>query len=346
MKRALMVAAFAFGAVSVAADEVTIIDRSKLRVRVSPLGEMMVNQPFRLAGVPFVGTTVDVKFWTAATSGAGSAATQAGGVGTVSSGTANSGYGQFSSVQAGRFMFAHPIHFRAAVRIPDTTEAACTRRWGAFSISTVTPQDGHYFEVSPTGVLSVVSVTGGTATAVPSTSFNGRVSGYSLDDKVHAYEIVYFTMGVWFYIDNTLVHTTIPTTAPLTATLDVPATITAVNSASGTESGSVTMWNAILERIGRPLTEKTSYYHATGQEAGEILKRGSGVIHSLEISSVSVNSVVTIYDNTAASGTIIWASGTMPAITAPFSVKLDLPFWTGLTLVVATADCSLVAIYE
>jgi len=331
---------------------VILSDRARFDGRLSPIGGLQVDEPYRLAGVPFEGATVDSNFWAAINSGAASAAGQTGSVATVTSGTANSGYGQMSSVQKARFMFAHAHLYRAAIRVPDVTEAGVTRRWGAFSVSTVTPQNGTYFELDEAGALSVVCITGGTPTATASGSFNGDTATdgangtYTVDANVHAYEIAYFTTGAWFFIDDVLIHELIPTTAPFSVTSSVPITSTAVNSAGGTESGSLETWNAIINRMGRAVTSPTSHFHAVGQTAGTVLKRGPGEVHLVTLSAISVNSVVTLYDNTAASGTILWTSGAMPAQAQPFSVGLGMPFQTGLTLVVSAADAGATVVYE
>jgi len=153
-------------------------------------------------------------------------------------------------------------------------------------------------------------------------------------------------MGAWFFIDDVLVHEMLPTTAPFAATLSVPITATSVNSGSGTESGSLDLWNAIVNRMGRAQTEVDSYYHATGTDAGAILKRGPGQLHTLAIGLVANTCVITLYDNTAASGTVLWASGAIGAQTKPFTVALNAPFHIGLTLVVATANATLTVTYE
>jgi len=77
-----------------------------------------------------------------------------------------------------------------------------------------------------------------------------------------------------------------------------------------------------------------------------VLKRGGGTIHRLAISGVAVNSAITLYDNTAASGTILWASGAMLANTQPFILELGIPFFTGLDLVIATASSTVTVVYE
>ena len=90
-----------------------------------------------------------------------------------------------------------------------------------------------------------------------------------------------------------------------------------------------------------------SYYHAAGTTAGVTLKVGAGILRKAIVSQISNNSAVTLYDNTAASGTVLWTSGALAANALPFEVDFDgVNFSTGLTFVVATANCSIVWIYE
>ena len=288
----VLLAATAHAQIDLNPRDAILYDRSEFRIRFSPIGSIQSSSPFRIVGITFEGAVADTKFWTYTTNGAGAAAGQATGVATMSSGTANSGYGQLTSVQSGRFMFAHPHLWRGAILVDDTTVAESTRRWGAFTVSTATPQDGHYFELDEAGVLSVVSVKGGTPTKIASGSFNGDMASYTVDTNVHAYEIVFFTMGVWFFIDEVLIMECLPTTAPWTNILTVPITVTAVNSAAGTTSANVEAWNASLMRLGRSKTESVSYHHAVGLDAGQVLKRTAGTLHSISIHEVSNNAVM------------------------------------------------------
>jgi hypothetical protein len=65
------------------------------------------------------------------------------------------------------------------------------------------------------------------------------------------------------------------------------------------------------------------------------------------VSGVVNNSVITLYDNTAASGTILWASGAMGAQTLPFGVDLhQVNFFTGLTLAITAANSTVTVVYE
>ena len=326
--------------------DVILKDNFGFQGQFSPMRDLKIAEPFRVVGSSFE-ATIDTAFWTAATSGAGAASGVANGLATISSGTGNNGYGQLSSVRKARFQFAHPLQFRACIRIPDTTIALNTRRWGAFTVTTTTPQNGCYFEIDAAGAISVVCVSAGTPTAVASGSFNGDGgTTYTLDTNMHRYEIIYFTAGVWFYIDDVLIHTTVPTTAPLSETLTVPINCTSINGAAGVTSGTIQNWNATIIKIGRDVTAPISFYQ-NGTVADQALKEGAGTLHSIAISDVSNNSVITLFDNTAASGTTVWSSGTMSAKTDPFSVDLHgIPFYTGLTLAITGAASKATVIYE
>ena len=314
--------------------------------QMTPMRDMKVTEPYRVVGSSF-GASIDAKFWTAINSGTASASGVASGISTISSGTSNDGYGQLSSFRPARFQFAHPLQFRAAIRIPNTTIALNTRRWGSFSVSTVTPQNGCYFEIDAAGTLSVVCVSGGTPTAVSSGSFNGSGgTTYTLDTDMHRYEIIYFTAGVWFYIDDILIHSTIPTTALIAEDLTVPINVTSVNDATGVTSGTIEFWNGVIIKLGRDITAPLCFYQ-DGTVAAEVLKIGAGTVQKLNIADVSNTAVLTLYDNTAASGTILYSTGAMGAQSKPFIVDLTgVAFFTGLTLAITGANCKVTVVYE
>jgi hypothetical protein len=66
------------------------------------------------------------------------------------------------------------------------------------------------------------------------------------------------------------------------------------------------------------------------------VKSGPGLLHNICINAPASTGTITIYDNTAGSG------NTIGTITTPASAPLrcfayDVAFWTGLTIVTATA---------
>jgi hypothetical protein len=130
-------------------------------------------------------------------------------------------------------------------------------------------------------------------------------------------------------------------------TLDVPVSITSENTAAGVTSGTIECWNAIIMRLGKSETTSKSTYQA-GTTAGLTLKLGSGVVHSILVSGVTNNSVITIYDNTTPLATaILWSSGAMAANTVPFQINTrDMPFYNGLSLDITGANANVTVIYE
>lgn len=317
--------------------------------QISQVHDLKVTEPFRLVGIPFEGTTVDANFWVVSTTGTASSGTQSAGKMSLASGTANSGYAQVQSVRKARFVFANPHISRQAIRVTSAVVALNTRRWGAYTTTTApTPTDGFYFELSAAGALSVNAANGGSVTSVASGNFNGEGGAtYTVDTNVHAYEIHYYVMGVEFWIDDVKIHTMVPTTTNLTGSYHLNSTAATVNGAAGTTSGTVEVWACSIARQGREFTLPTSYAHANGQTAGVVLKRSAGVLHGISIGQATNNAVITLYDSTAASGTVlgVWVVPNNSIIPVNMT-GLNIPFHTGLTLTVTVQNAGITVMYE
>lgn len=67
-----------------------------------------------------------------------------------------------------------------------------------------------------------------------------------------------------------------------------------------------------------------------------VVKSNPGVLHAITFNNPVATSVVTLYDNTSATGTVI-ATITVPADTEPKTLVYDVAFNTGLTITTATA---------
>lgn len=79
-----------------------------------------------------------------------------------------------------------------------------------------------------------------------------------------------------------------------------------------------------------------------------VVKSGAGRFHKLCINKPTATGVITIYDNTAASGTLI-GTITQPAAllsSGPICIPYDLSFGTGLTVVTATAAQDVTVTYR
>jgi hypothetical protein len=77
------------------------------------------------------------------------------------------------------------------------------------------------------------------------------------------------------------------------------------------------------------------YQNITSQTT-TVIKSAPGVLHTVCVNTPANGGTITIYDNTAGSGTKI---GTVTSETAVVGcVTYDVAFWTGLTIVTATAS--------
>jgi hypothetical protein len=315
----------------------------------TPMRDAKTCQPYRLVGVNFAGTN-DPNFWTCTNAGSNSYSSIFNGVAKVYGGGANVGYGQVQSIRPARFVFAHPHLYRSLIRVDGTLAPGNTRRWGAYTTTGLVPapQDGFYFETNGYGTVSLNCMASGAVTySATSGNFNGVQSEFALDTNVHAYEIVHFVAGAWFYIDDVLLHTFKPATLPLASTVTLPVTVTSVNTAGIVTSGTLDAWASTILRLGRDITAPTSYFHPSSQ-ATTMLKVGAGTLHGVVILSVATNgAVLSIYDNTAASGKLLYQTGALQTVDRNVSVLgLNLPFYTGLTFSVATQNAAVLLTYE
>lgn len=87
-----------------------------------------------------------------------------------------------------------------------------------------------------------------------------------------------------------------------------------------------------------------SYSNITTQTT-TVVKSGAGFLHLLNYTATA-NGVITIYDNTAASGTLI-RTITSPAtlLQSEVTIHLDVSFSTGLTILTATANQNITVSY-
>lgn len=305
--------------------------------RISPIGSAVVDQITRLVGPHFNGSlsngTSD-NFWV---TGRGTAATSeiANQLATLTGGTTNSDWCSVQSVRKARFMFANPNLFRALVQFSAVSAANTTTFIGAIATTNGAPQSGYCFAVSGTGVISVQSYTGAAAVLNKASGFSGNLgTTYSVPNtNMHVYEIIYFGEKVWFFVDSTLLHAETPTTTPLSQITNNNISISVVNATTPT-SRVVTTWFASVLRFGKDLTRPQSVYIAGA--ATTVLKTGVGTLHDINLGS-GINGTVTVYDNTAASGTIL-AVFTISNNNPPINLEMEVDFFTGLTVVTSASN--------
>jgi hypothetical protein len=326
----------------------SIQDGYGFSAEMTPMGELRAVIPSRLVGTNFEGTTVDSNFWTATSSGTGASAAQTGGQAVLTPGTANAGYSRFYTVRRARYTGGSVLRFRSVIRLSEAGVADNTRKWGAlYGASLPTVTDGAYFQFSGT-TFQVVTLKGSSATAVSSGSFNGTLgTSYSPGSSVATYEIYWTNSKVYFVIGDEILHTVSATSTTWSETMSFYAFMDSVNSAAiSVGTGLIYCRAMTIYRLGQLLTQPQAKYQS-GTTAGLVLKYSPGNLHSVILSGISNNAVVTLYDNTAASGTIMWSSGSMGANAVPFALSFNgAPFSVGLTLVIATAAANATIIYE
>ena len=117
------------------------------------------------------------------------------------------------------------------------------------------------------------------------------------------------------------------------ATTDAAVTTDAVGSQSGKLRGLVKIladvWDSVLRRLV-VVSKYTGAHIATNTTT--TVKSGAGVLHSITINTRGPASNVTVYDNTAGSGTVLAVIDTTLSTTA---FLFDISFSTGCTLVTA-----------
>ncbi len=325
----------------------SIQDLYGFEVKNTPIGEMRVVTPMRLVGANFEGTTLDSNFWSNTVANNGTI-TQANAQVTIATNTTSAnGSAKLYSVRRGRYVSGSAMMFRAVCKV---TAGATNnkRRWGvAYGATMPTISDGAYFELDGS-VFSVVLNKGGSEDRVSSGSFNGKMGTTYEHTLITAktYEIYWTNSKVYFVINGELLHTFTASTDTWADTMNFHIYMDSVNSNNAQTNNVIYCRVASIKRLGSLITQPISKYQS-GTVTALVCKYGAGNLHELIISAIVNNSAITLYDNTTNSGTVIWASGAMGATTQPYTIDFKgLPFYNGLTINIATANCNVVAIYE
>lgn len=320
--------------------KVKLVDSYGFSPEFTPMDEIRVIEPVRLAGSTFVGTTVDTNFWTAAVTNDGTV-TQGAGIVTLDTATTSAnGTAKITSVATARYIGSASNRYRAQISLNNTGTTDNVRNWGVRNGTT----DGAYFQLSGT-TLNIVTLKNSSPTAVASGSWNGSSATYTLTNCT-TYEIYWTNKSVYFVINGTLVHTVTTTTATWADTLNFQVFAETINSNSLQTSQTIVIRVNTIVRLGKEFSVPRYYYFASGTTAATVLKRAPGTLHRVIVAQSANTGTFTLWDNTAASTTTIFASGSLSAKSDPYTIEFGTPFYTGLTLTVATANVGLTVVYE
>ncbi len=87
------------------------------------------------------------------------------------------------------------------------------------------------------------------------------------------------------------------------------------------------------------------YENITATTTGTTVKNGGGYLYSITFNKPVATSVITLYDGTSTSGTVI-GTITVPSSPQPSTLSYNIAFNTGLFVVVATAASDITISYE
>lgn len=76
-----------------------------------------------------------------------------------------------------------------------------------------------------------------------------------------------------------------------------------------------------------------------------VVQTGQGVLHTITFNNPLATAVVTLYDNTAASGSVLIGTITIPATPMPVTLTYDATFTAGLTVKLGTANSDITVTY-
>jgi len=328
--------------------EATIIDDYGNDAEISPDNELKVTQSVKLVGGIFIGTIVDSNFWTTNTSANGSVfqdirTSTTGGELSLTTNTTANGAARISSIRRGRYVAGNSNYARFVVHTPDNGTVNNQRRWGVVDYTSITSiTDGAYFELNGT-TLSVVTMRGGTANRTSDGSFNGKWgTHYHIDSNTsHIYEIYYTTFSVLFSVDGVLLHNFSIGAYPWSNTPTLYIYADNVNSGGSVTDVILHIRTATIHRLGPTLSSPKYVNISTGTTT--ILKYSAGTLQSITLNQPT-NITITVYDNIAASGSII-ATITPQPNSPPVTLTYGIDFSTGLCIVTSGA-INLTVVYE
>ncbi len=293
--------------------------------------ELKVGSQRRVLGGLFNNTTLDTHKWTSTLANAGTAISGSG-VCTLATNTTANGSAILQSVRRARAYSNIGNSFTTAMALGDTGVTNNVRRWGAFDGT-----NGYYFELNGT-TLNLVTLNAGTASKVANGSFTGNAGAtITLDTNFHVWEITYQSpTRVEFYLDGVLVHVVTATTVALVSNSDLPARFEDTNSGGLATNHTTLIANVgiirLLDTPSQP--DYANMVPAASTNLTTTFKTGVGTFYGLTVTAgTNGTPVITVYDNTAGSGTIIGTfDGGVDQVINLGTFGID--FFTGITVAI------------
>lgn len=309
-----------------------ITDTDGRNITATLSNQLNVAENTRLTGGVFNGTVPDTNFYTTVLNANGTATITNSELKLTTTNDSGSSSLIYTNSTA-RCIGGNMNEFRDRIRL-DTGIAGNTRRWGLFDI--VNGNNGAYFELFETQLRIVIKTSG-----LDDIIYN---LDYVLDTNYHIYQILYINGGFEFYIDNIRVYKAIETNRILCGTRHLKA----FASNAGKAKNMYIRFLTIIMHGQRKTQPKYSFNQRSGTDIGRLLKTGIGSLHAIVLSGITNGCIITLYDNTTATGNIIWTSGSMGPQTAPFEISFNdgIQFENGLYVSITGANGNIMVLYE
>lgn len=300
---------------------------------VDNMRNLRVESAKRILGSNF-GSTIDTTYTYTTTPVSGGTATATNSVLLLATNTTANGAITIVSKNKARYLAGRANIYRGLHRFGDTGTTNNVREFGV----QVDANNKMVFRLSAT-TFSVVLQRAGSETVVTSGSFNGNGLGtggtYTVDTNFHTFEILYTTSAIRFIIDDVAIHTFKPATTSLIVGTVGTLYASNTNSASSTTSTTLDTLAWSISQLGDSINNP-NFYNINAVAETRTLKSGGGTLQSIQIGrNGGANATLTLYDNTAGSGTIIniFDLSTIAGIgNQPFGVE-GVNFFNGLTYV-------------
>lgn len=295
----------------------------------TPFGALRTAELTRLFGTNFEGSSLPANYWSTTLAGAG-AIIVSGATVRLQPGTTANGRAYITGIKINRFLAGNANLYQTGLRVTDTGIVNNVRRWGLFN-----ENNGFFFELSGT-TFGVGYRKNGVRTFIPASSWS-KVPNYVLNTQYHTYDIIYSAARTRFYIDFVLVHEVQSTTSTLVSIFNLPVSYENININNATANVFLDSRTVSVNRLGKALS-RPLYQNVTGNTSG-VLKTQAGTLHRVIINKKgSGGNVITLYDSTAASGTVI---ATIDTVNAPGgSFEYDLDFSNGLAFNMNTGNAA------